>query len=275
MHRRSKTTPKARYAPPKLRSADLSAVTGASIAWAADGAWATGSSVIGLVRSWGERVSSRALDALQLAERLGADVASSPKLSSAVTTFFGADHPNHAFGVEPLKWLRMTEPQSTRGLALFLQEGGSERILPFLRALHPQLDWPDRFDRVWAEAEVPAGRGRIDLLLRGRIGSTVWGAVVEAKFGHHVRSNPLPDYRRVAMSLGLQPCGPDRTGGTAVLAILGQFTCATTQSRLDRNRDWRFVGWQPVLRRFERGLADHADDEEFRTFRRTLWERTR
>jgi hypothetical protein len=275
MHRRSKATPEERCAPPKFRSADLSAVRGASVAWAADDPWSTGSGVIELVRSWGERVSSRALDALDLAERLDADVARSPKLSSAVTAFFGADRPAHAFNVEPLKWLRMTEPQSTRGLALFLQEGGSERILPFLRALHPELDWPHRFDRTWAEAEVPAGRGRIDLLLRGRSGSKVWGAVIEAKFSHHVRSNPLPDYRKAAISMGLQPCGPGSTDGTAVLAILGQFTCATTQGRLNRNRDWEFIGWQPVLRRFERELAGHADDEEFRTFRRTLWERTR
>lgn len=43
--------------------------------------------------------------------------------------------------------------------------------------------------------------------------------------------------------------------------------------RLARNPRWGFAYWSAVLLRFERELAAIEDDDDFRRFRRTLWER--
>lgn len=192
----------------------------------------------------------------------------------AVRQFFGADAEGHCFHVEPHHWLRLTEPQATRGLALFLTDGGAHRILGFLRALDAEIEWPESLVEASATAEVPAGKGRIDLLVQGKSEGQVWGAVVEAKFGHHPGENPLGDYARHAAAVGMAFPHDEAANRTGVLAIVGQKECRFTTRRLARNKRWRFVSWQELLRRFEAELAADGGDLEFRRFRRTLWERS-
>lgn len=132
-------------------------------------------------------------------------------------------------------------------------------------------------DHAWAKAETKTNHGRIDLFLYGKAGSESWAAVIEAKFDHHARDNPLADYRRAAISLNLRPIrrDDDATAGGVILVILGRSACAGTERRLFRNRDWRFAAWRSVLQRFERAMAGLPDGDEFRRFRRNLWERSR
>lgn len=233
------------------------------------GDWGTQHGSKEMLASWGMRVGLRARDSLHLGELLPALV--SP-VEPPVLRFFGSDHPGHAFNCEPHRWLKLSEVQCTGGLAGFLNEGGPDRILAFLRALAPHVVWPPHFDGARAEAEVRTRRGRIDLYLRGRVGHQVWGAVIEAKLDHHSRDNPLADYRRFTLANGAR-LWPTATAGGVILVILGRALCTTTARRLASNRDWEFAAWQSVLRRFERRLAGLRDDDEFRRFRRTLWER--
>jgi len=125
-----------------------------------------------------------------------------------------------------------------------------------------------------AQAEVPAGAGRIDLVVQGWSGGTRWGAIVEAKFDHDLKSNPLPDYALHARTQGFViETGAGRAGATGTLVVLAPKRTAVTTRRLARNRRWRLLHWSAMLRRWERELRGHADDVEFRRFRRTLWER--
>ncbi len=226
-----------------------------------------------LLRRWGHRVGSNARDAIHLTEHLAAFIGHSSQRAEAVARFYRADTISHSFNVEPHRWLRLSEVQITTGLAGFLGAGGSARILAFLRALAPDREWPAALDRPLARSEVPAGNGRIDLIVSGRSDGRVWGAVVEAKLGHHARDNPLQAYRSLALSSRMSLVSDDGLEPTAVLRIVGQNCCRSTHKRLARNKDWSFVDWKTVLRRFEHQLRGLEDDTEFRRFRRTLWER--
>lgn len=225
-----------------------------------------------LLGYWGRRVGREARHALSLAGSLAAFKQVASHTRSSIARYFRTDQAGHAFHVEPHGWLRLTEVQATKGLAAFLTERGSGHVLAFLRALAPEVAWPAQFSGSKALAEVPAGRGRIDLVLCGEHGGQIWGAAVEAKFDYHARYNPLPEYRVTAGKLGVVPT-PGEEGARGVLRILGRRSDRPTTKRLNKNKDWRFVGWRAVLFRFERELADMADDDEFRRFRRTLWER--
>jgi hypothetical protein len=158
-------------------------------------------------------------------------------------------------------------------LAALLTDGGPTRILAFLRALAPDMAWPETLEQAIAEPEVNAKAGRIDLLISGRAASRTWGAVVELKFDHHLKGNPLAAYAKHAKTRGMVFQGTDQEPATGVLVVLGRTLARTTGSRLIRNRQWRFVHWLLFLRRFERELAVLPTDNEFSRLRRLIWER--
>lgn len=193
---------------------------------------------------------------------------------AALSGYFGLNAPNNALHLAPHHWLRVTETQATRGLAVFLLEGGSDRALSFLRAIDPDIGWPSHLTDLRVEAEVAAGGGRIDLLVQGSSAGKRWGAVVEAKFGHDLKSNPLPDYAHHAKTAGfVLNAGGDRAGATGTLVVLALKRSETTTRRLSMNRRWRLLHWSALLRRLEAELRGRADDDDFRRFRRTLWDR--
>ena len=136
------------------------------------------------------------------------------------------------------------------------------------------IDWPSDLTRFKVEAETRAGRGRIDLFIVGYSQGAKWGAVIEAKFEHSIRGNPLPDYMRHGTKIGMCLSNNNSAERTGALIVLGKRACRQTRKRLARNEHWRFVHWREVLRRFDASLVEKTSDEDFRQFRRTLWERT-
>ncbi|WP_380784905.1 hypothetical protein [Sphingomonas sp. R86521] len=226
------------------------------------------------LRSWGQRIGLQARDALGVVDPLRALLEPRGTRLVAVSRFFGLDSPRHPLHDAPLHWLRITEPQATCGLAYFIRQGGAARALAFLRAIDDDIRWPAALADVRALAEVPVGGGRIDLLVTGKAHGRTWGTVVEAKFGHDLRSNPLAAYalRAKADGLVVRSKTQDRAA-TGCLVILAPKRSRTTTARLARNRRWSLLHWSSLLRRFERELDDETDDDEFRRFRRTLWDR--
>lgn len=225
----------------------------------------------GALRRWADKIGIDARDASWLSgrrERLGVDVA-----SSALRRFMSGGAKISALDVEPTPWLRMTETQITRPMADFLNDGGPARTMAFLRALPcTGVALPDAFDTCLARAEVTAVGGRVDLLVTGRHGSRTYGAALEAKIGHRL-DNPLGAYATVARDAGLAVAGRSRSRPTGVLVVLARSPKESTRKRLSRNSGWRFVHWSGFLRRFERELANGADDDDFRAFRRQIWDR--
>lgn len=191
----------------------------------------------------------------------------------AISAYFGL-HPAHCFHAKPVAWLQPTEAQVTRALAQFLQAGGASRILAFLRAIDPMIDWPAELSSAHAAAEVPTRKGRIDLLVTGTANGRFWGAAVEAKFGHHLKHNPLHDYARHIEELGRSMTAQAEEPMMLTFVVVGQNAKSKiTRTRLGRNRRWQYLSWQALLRRFERKIENQPDDSAFRQFRRTIWER--
>lgn len=226
---------------------------------------------IAALSRWGERIGAQAKRAGWLAARrrdLEFDIP-----SVHLRRFMTGGESRSALDVEATPWLRITETQITRPLADFINEGGPQRVIAFLRALPcAGVVLPDTFDSGRASAEVPAAGGRVDLLVTGRRGTRTYGAAVEVKIDHKLY-NPLGSYARLAAAEGLAVAGRSQGQVTGALVVLARNASTATLKRLSHNRGWRFVHWSGFLRRFERELAQFADDDDFRGFRRMVWDR--
>ncbi|SFO44993.1 hypothetical protein SAMN05428984_4300 [Sphingomonas sp. OK281] len=225
------------------------------------------------LRRWGHRVGLKARDALHVGGITAAMATRRKAEQVDVLRFHHAKHPNHSFRVEPHSWLRLTEVQATKGIAHFLRLGGEARVLAFLRASDPDLRWPASLTSVQIEAELRLNKGRIDLIIAGTSDGLAWGAIIEAKFAHSSKDNPLPEYAKSGKGYGMAFAPSNGEARTGALLIVGQRICRQTNLRLRSNRLWRFLHWSTLLRRFEIELSGLPDDVEFRRFRRTLWER--
>ena len=113
----------------------------------------------------------------------------------ALDRVFGINLAHHFLHAAPLEWLqaaRLTEPQVTKGLAHFLNADGratrTERIRALLRTLGSEPEKPTAASgKVRVTPEAPANGRRIDLLIEWTDASNHnRGAIIEAKFEHHV-----------------------------------------------------------------------------------------
>lgn len=199
----------------------------------------------------------------------------------AVASVFGLDLSHHLFHAAPVKWVWMTEPQATRAFADFLNAEGptvrSGRIQAFLRALGSGPRQSDVvFEEPSAEAEASAGdQRRIDLLLSWRdAAGLARGAVVEAKFGHHLTKGQLKEYQKFLLGRESR-FRKSRLAADErpLLFVVSSRRRAHDDRELARNRDWRWISWRSLLLAFDRTLVSDHDDEDFRQFRRTLWDR--
>lgn len=224
------------------------------------------------VLQWSERLAAKAHAALAAPGAYRAGMGSLAPRLAAVGAFYGL-HDAHAFHAEPIGWLRAGEAQVTVAWANFLTAGGAPRILAFLRALDPAFPWPAGLTHCRARAEVPAGKGRIDILISAMDGAQMWGAVVEAKFGHNIDSNPLGDYVGRARKLGMRVGGARAAPATVIFRVVGPKPTRGIEKRLAGHPRWTFLAWATLLRRFEAEMQSIADDAGFRQCRRTTWER--
>jgi hypothetical protein len=193
-----------------------------------------------------------------------------------VRRFSGLEHENHCLHTRALEWLWPLERQATEGLAYFLQ--GSDlatklrRVRAFLNALAPPAcGWPHALESAVIYAEHPtkrgraAGAGRMDILVVATGEGRKVGAVIEAKFEHDLR-NPLKQYERTAAELGLD----ERNCRFLVLGVRNDLPM---RRKLQRERPWQFISWRRLLSDLEGQMRSEYDDDEYRRFRRTLFDR--
>ena len=191
-----------------------------------------------------------------------------PGLNAMERVFgFGLSH-HHLFHADPLDWLQMTEPQATAGLAWFLNAENrtvrNGRIRTMLRALDRNgIDSNGDIRDANATNEAPTTKGRrIDLLLTWQNASgDRCGAVIEAKFDHGITRGQLKAYQKHLKEI-------DRGGsGKPMLFVV-------SPRRSDKiEKKWRWISWRSLLLAFDRTLAHEHDEDAFRQFRRTLWDR--
>jgi hypothetical protein len=171
----------------------------------------------------------------------------------------------HCFSVPPYSWAAFHEPQITKGIAHFLSIGtGLQRrlrIYAFLRALRvPGL--PNDAESL-KTVEAIAEQGRIDLkVLATTTGGVRIGAVIEAKLGHKITSGQLPKYKKLSLA----------AADELLLCVVAPGGTKSSRRALKKNESWQFHTWRSVLLALEEHLPAQADDDEFRRFRRTVWE---
>ena len=204
----------------------------------------------------------------------------------ALDRVFGIDLRHHFLHAAPLEWLqevRLTEPQITKGFAYSLNAGDRKtrtgRIQALLRVLGSR---PGNEDKSLRDAsvtpEAPANERRIDLLIEWTDASgRRRGAIIEAKFGHHVTPGQLPGYRTRLGRLERDyrrevPSNEQERPLLFIVSPLRDDRVARALSR-QRSKDWRWISWRSLLLAYDRALHPDHDDDAFRQFRRTLWHR--
>ena len=204
----------------------------------------------------------------------------------ALNHVFGIDLHHHFLHAAPLEWLQeawLTEPQITRGFAHCLDAGDRTtrigRIQALLRALGSNAgDVDSGLREVRVRPEAPANRKRIDLLIEWTDASRrKRGAVIEAKFGAHVTSGQLPGYRRrlerIESDYRREVSANEQERPLLFLVSPLRDAGITRALRRQRSQDWRWMSWRSLLLAYDRVLDPDHDDDAFRRFRRTLWDR--
>ena len=201
------------------------------------------------------------------------------KSLAAMTAVFGFDRRHHLFHADPVDWVRLTEPQATSAFVHFLHAEDRAvrkgRVRAFLRALGSDGGQPDSVLRkVSAEAEAAAGPRRIDILLRWQDASNLRrGAIVEAKFGHQISGGQLSRYSERLGGIERQYRKDSESRERPLLFVVSSRRRRHDDKALADNRYWRWMSWRSLLLGYDRALDPEHDDDEFRRFRRTLWDR--
>ena len=206
----------------------------------------------------------------------------------ALDRVFGIDLAHHFLHAAPLEWLqdeRLTERQVTKGFAYFLNAGDrttrTGRVRALLRALDSDPGDADsglREPGATPEAST-AEEKRIDLLIEWIDASCrKRGAVIEAKLGHEVTKGQLRDYRahllnRIERGYRHEVQSDEQERPLLFLVSPLRDAGITRALRQQCSQDWRWMSWRSLLLAYDRSLNPDHDDDAFRQFRRTLWDR--
>lgn len=197
---------------------------------------------------------------------------------AALRRTFGLEREGHCLATEPHRWAWFHEPQITNGFVHFLTEGTRARQLAraeaFFRAAYHvagrSADFLDdrRIQAVTAAAEHPVeGGGRIDILVELELDDeSIAGLVIEAKLGADLSPKQLQRYRKHA--LGREGWHEDRTALLIVAPQPGQLSSIVR----GRNAQWSAQSWWSFLQQLEHRLSPEHDCDDYRRFRRTVWE---
>ena len=214
-------------------------------------------------------------DALKLAIRQGvlrfAETLDWSVGFSALESALALKRDPHLFRVKPsVAWATFTEPQLTKGIALFLNSPERVTRIARVRALLKGLgaaELGNDMSEVMVTAEALTSRNkRIDLLIEWNDSSKKrYAAVIEAKLGHDVTSGQLTAYRTHLWKIAKE---------RRLLAVVSPRPSRSITRALQRNRDWRWMAWRDLLVAHERALPVDCDDEGYLQFRRILWDHT-
>ena len=200
----------------------------------------------------------------------------------AMISVFGFDLPHHLFRASPVNWIKITERQATIAFANFLNIEDrtirNKRIHSFLQVLAFSRDDCNIVlpNKASVKAEAPdANRKRIDLLLKWRDANDLdRGAVVEAKFGHHITDGQLEDYAKhlEGIEKKYRESIPQLRENPLLFIVSSRLT-SNDEKMLREHKYWSWISWRSLLLAYDRTLESDCDDDDFRQFRRTLWER--
>lgn len=197
---------------------------------------------------------------------------------AALRRAFGLEREGHCLTTEPHRWAWFHEPQITGGFVHFLTEGSRARRFgraeAFVRAAFHLagrcgefLD-AQRIVDATAAAEHPVEEGgRIDILVELELeDGSMAGVVIEAKLGADLSPTQLKNYHVYAR--GRDGWHEDRWA----LLIVAPQPAWLSRDVLERNSEWAAESWWRFLHRLEHCLSPEHDCDDYRRFRRTVWE---
>lgn len=195
--------------------------------------------------------------------------------ADGLASLFRSTQPSHCFHSQPHGWARFHEPQITAGFAHFLTLGDRRRRVARAKAFVAAAwacggrDPTTITSRAVDGTRCVAEENRTDILVELRSGSTLIGASIEAKFGHHLTTGQLPKALRHARDA----CGWNLHEAT--LLIVAPDADALDGPILRRNRQfgWRATSWWSLLSHIESFTDPDHDCDDYRRFRRTVWRR--
>lgn len=196
---------------------------------------------------------------------------------AALRRAFGLEREGHCLATEPHRWAWFHEPQITNGFVHFLTEGTRARRLAraeaFFRAAYHvagrSADFLDdrHIQTVTAIAEHPVKGGRIDILVELELDDeSIAGLVIEAKLGADLSPKQLESYYDHA--LGRTGWWQDRR----TLLIVAPQPGKLDRDVVEDNAQWVAQSWWSFLYQLENRLAPQHDCDDYRRFRRTVWE---
>ena len=194
----------------------------------------------------------------------------------AAMDFYGANDPNHPFKIAGRPWVYLHEPQITTAFAFLFNQCNDATKLSILRALMSDKKWSDNLTKITAESEVFSDKGRIDILIHAVANNKPIAIVIEAKFGHNIKGNPLENYREHTENERFPR-------GTKIdCIILATKTGKVKKDLSNRDRkNWKLIEWADFMRRMEKeiislrndGTYFHPQDQDFIQLRRLIWEK--
>lgn len=202
---------------------------------------------------------------------------------AALDAHLGPQAARRCFDAEPHTWVDLLEPQITKGLARLLSAGGSKlraaRTLALLKTLSPRGPAPsavhdislEQISRACVIAEALCANGRrIDVIAWIQtFNGKRFGAVIEAKVGHHLTKGQLKCYEKAAKEKPYR-LNPANTS----FVIVGPSLTKKTAEQLRPPSCWSFLPWRLFLVRLTSELKiAECDNHDFMRFCRTVWSR--
>lgn len=185
-------------------------------------------------------------------------------------------NPNHVFNHSDILWgFHLTEPQVTKGWEYFLSNANvppksKTRAELFIQSLceisgiKPPQCIAQQDIRV--KAEVPLRKQQIDLLFEwSSSNGNTNKLAIEFKIGHESPTGQLSGMRRTLKA--------QRHDELFLFFVVPEFK-KNNAKVANRNKDWKPVTWFALLKKFEHIIPEKIDDDDFRRFRRSVWQLT-
>lgn len=226
------------------------------------------------LEKWAIRIDENARAAMLYLNKYPLDLYNEYNRMAAMD-FYGANDPNHPFKCAGRPWVYLHEQQITTSLTILFNQCDDATKLSILRALMPDKKWSDNLTKITAESEVKTDKGRIDILIHTYANNQPIAIVIEAKFGHNIKGNPLKDYIKYA-----EDRFPNAKKIDCIILATKTGKVKKDLSKRDR-KNWKFIEWADFMRRMEKEIISlrnkgeyfHPQDQGFIQLRRLIWEK--
>ncbi|RCK54154.1 hypothetical protein TH25_02180 [Thalassospira profundimaris] len=187
----------------------------------------------------------------------------------SISSIYCIDRANHFLETAPYEWLSLIETQVTKGLAYFLRSGNDTQNRSRVQTLVSAFGIASAVENQNVEAESRNNDNtRIDLIIKWDDGAMRNQIIIEAKLNYELRENQLKLYSKNTNR-------KKEKFDNCYFYVISEARTRITAEQLKENNSWKWVSWSSLLLKYEKFKNSVHDDDDFRRFRKTLWNRTK